>query len=192
MASSRSKGKCAVFIHKSSYVDRGVKIGRGTKIWHFCHILKDSEIGEFCVMGQNVVVGPNVKIGNGCKIQNNVSIYSGVSLEDEVFCGPSVVFTNVINPRSAIPRIKELKPTLVKKGASIGANATIVCGVTLGEYCFVGAGAVVTRDIPAHALAYGNPAKLKGWMCKCGAKLSVKNSKSICRDCGEKFDEQVN
>lgn len=184
MASKQTKTARKIFVHESSYIDKNVKIGSGTKIWHFCHILKDSKIGKGCRIGQNVVIGPDVKIGNGCKIQNNVSVYSGVTLEDDVFCGPSCVFTNVINPRSAVSRMKERRSTLVKKGATIGANATIICGVTLGEYSFVGAGAVVTKDVPAHALVYGNPAKLKGRMCKCGEKLNVKNLGNICRTCG--------
>jgi UDP-2-acetamido-3-amino-2,3-dideoxy-glucuronate N-acetyltransferase len=175
------------FVHKSSYIDKMVKIGNGTKIWHFSHILTGSQIGRGCVIGQNVMIGPDVKIGNRCKIQNNVSIYSGVTLEDDVFCGPSCVFTNVINPRSAISRMSEKKATLVKKGASIGANATILCGITLGEYCFIGAGAVVTRDVPDQALVYNNPARIKGWVCKCGVKLSVKNFKRICNICGTKY-----
>ena len=173
------------FVHKSSCVDKGVKIGKGTKIWCFSHILENSQIGRNCIIGQNVMIGPDVKIGNRCKIQNNVSIYSGVTLEDDVFCGPSCVFTNVINPRSAIPRMNEKKPTVVRKGVSIGANATIVCGITLGQYCFIGAGAVVTKDVPAYALVYGNPARIKGRMCKCGIKLKGKGPKMVCRVCGE-------
>jgi UDP-2-acetamido-3-amino-2,3-dideoxy-glucuronate N-acetyltransferase len=175
------------FVHKSSYIDENVKIGKGTKIWHFSHILKGSQIGSDCIIGQNVMIGPDVKIGNRCKIQNNVSVYSGITLEDDVFCGPSCVFTNVINPRSAISRMNEKKTTVVKKGTTIGANATIVCGVILGEYCFIGAGAVVTKDVPAHALIYGNPAKLQGWICKCGIKLDGKSPNRICRICGEKI-----
>lgn len=157
--------------HESCYIDEPSEIGGGTKIWHFSHILKGTRIGKNCSIGQNASIGPDVTIGNNVKIQNNVSIYKGVTLEDEVFCGPSMVFTNVINPRSGIRRMHELKSTLVKKGASIGANATIVCGHTLGRYCFVGAGAVVTKDIPDHALVYGNPARIHGWMCQCGVQL---------------------
>ncbi|RKY41294.1 MAG: oxidoreductase [Candidatus Omnitrophota bacterium] len=171
------------FIHESAVVDEGVEIGEGTKIWHFSHILRGSKIGKNCKIGQNVVIGPNVRIGNGCKIQNNVSVYEGVTLEDFVFCGPSCVFTNVFNPRSEIPRMKELKPTLVRKGATIGANATIVCGVTLGRYCFVGAGAVVTKDVPDYALVYGNPAEIKGWMCECGRKLDFEGIETVCKSC---------
>lgn len=160
-----------VFIHESSYVDEPVSIGAGTKIWHFSHILENVEIGENCSFGQNVVVGPNVTIGNKCKIQNNVSLYKGVVLEDGVFCGPSCVFTNVNNPRAEIERKEEFRTTLVKKGASIGANATVVCGHTLGEYCFIAAGAVVTADVKPYALMAGVPAKRIGWISKAGGKL---------------------
>lgn len=158
------------FVHESSYVDDGAKIGKGTKIWHFSHIMKNAEIGENCILGQNVMVAPNVKIGNGCKIQNNVSIYEGVILEDYVFCGPSMVFTNVITPRSEYPRAtsEHYVPTIVKRGASIGANATIRCGVTLHECAFVAAGAVVTRDVPSYAIVAGVPAKIIGWMSAFG------------------------
>jgi UDP-2-acetamido-3-amino-2,3-dideoxy-glucuronate N-acetyltransferase len=159
------------FVHESSYVDDGVSLGEGTKIWHFCHILHGTKIGRHIIIGQNVMIGPNVTIGDGCKIQNNVSIYSGVELENDVFCGPSCVFTNVINPRAAVSRKSEFRQTLVRKGATIGANATIVCGVTIGEFAFVGAGAVVTRDVPAYALMIGNPARRKGWMSAAGEKL---------------------
>jgi len=176
------------FIHESSYVDDGVEIGEGTKIWHFCHILSGSKIGKNCVLGQNVMVGPNVKIGNNVKIQNNVSVYEGVEIEDEVFCGPSCVFTNVINPRAFIERKHEFKKTLVKRGATIGANATIVCGVTIGEYAFVGAGAVVTKDVPPYALVVGVPARQIGWVCKCGVRLEFnENNIAICKSCGNKY-----
>ena len=161
----------APFIHESAYVDDGAKIGNGTKIWHFCHIMPGAVIGERCNLGQNVVVMPGTKLGNNVKVQNNVSIYEGVVLEDDVFCGPSMVFTNVINPRSHVSRRDEYKPTLVRRGASIGANATIVCGVTLGEYAFVGAGAVVTRDVPDYAVVTGVPARRTGWACQCGELL---------------------
>jgi UDP-2-acetamido-3-amino-2,3-dideoxy-glucuronate N-acetyltransferase len=160
-----------IFIHESSYIDEGVSIGSGTKIWHFSHVLTNSEIGTDCSLGQNVVVGPNVNIGNKVKIQNNVSVYDGVTLEDGVFCGPSCVFTNVNNPRSDIVRKDEYKKTIVKRGASIGANETIICGNQLGEYCFVAAGAVVTKPVPAHAIVAGSPAKIIGWMSKSGGKL---------------------
>lgn len=185
--SKRAKG---YFVHPSSYVDEDVQIGEGTQIWHFSHILKGSHIGNNCKIGQNVVIGPNVTIGDGCKIQNNVSVYEGVRLEEEVFCGPSCVFTNVINPRSAIPRMKELKSTIVKKGATIGANATIICGHTLGSYAFIGAGAVVTKNVPDYALVIGNPAKIVGWMCECGIKLKFKNNRSTCKNCGKKYHKK--
>jgi len=168
------------FIHPSSFVDEGVKIGAGAKIWHFSHILAGTEIGAECNIGQNVVIGPQVTIGRGCKIQNNVSIYQGVTLEDEVFCGPSMVFTNVWNPRAAIRRMAEARPTLVRRGASLGANCTIVCGVTIGRFALVGAGAVVAKDVPDHALAYGNPARLRGWVCACGEKLDAGLTCAAC------------
>ena len=160
-----------VFIHESSYVDDEVSIGAGTKIWHFTHILSNSNIGNNCSLGQNVVVGPNVTIGSNVKVQNNVSIYEGVELEDDVFCGPSCVFTNVNNPRSEIVRRDEYRKTIVRKGASIGANATIICGHNLGKYCFIAAGAVVTKDVKAYALMAGIPARRIGWMSKAGARL---------------------
>lgn len=161
----------AYFVHPSSYIDDGCTIGAGTKIWHFCHIMSGSTIGQHCNIGQNVVIAPGVKLGNNVKVQNNVSIYTGVVCEDDVFLGPSMVFTNVINPRSAIVRKHEYKPTLVKQGATIGANATIVCGVEIGAYAFVGAGAVVTKSVPDFALVVGNPARQIGWMSKRGHRL---------------------
>ncbi len=172
------------FIHKSSYIDDGVLIGKDTKIWHFSHILSGSTIGKKCNIGQNVVIGPNVEVGSNVKIQNNVSVYDGVHIEDDVFCGPSCVFTNVNNPRSDIERKDEYLKTHVKKGASIGANATIVCGVTLGEYSFIGAGAVVTKDVPDFALMVGNPAKRIGWMSKAGGRL---DNDLICPIDGSKY-----
>jgi UDP-2-acetamido-3-amino-2,3-dideoxy-glucuronate N-acetyltransferase len=162
-----------VLIHESSYVDDGASIGHGTKIWHFCHVLTRTTIGENCSIGQNVMIGPNVKIGNGCKIQNNVSIYDGVELAEDVFCGPSCVFTNVNNPRADVSRKDEFRATPIGRGASIGANATIVCGHSLGEYCFIGAGAVVTKDVPAFALMAGNPARRIGWMSRAGERLGT-------------------
>ena len=159
------------FVHESSYVDDHVSIGSGTKVWHFSHILSNCDIGEDCSLGQNVVIGPNVTVGSRVKIQNNVSVYEGVTLEDGVFCGPSCVFTNVNNPRSEIVRKDEYRKTIVKRGASIGANATIICGHDLGEYCFIAAGAVVTKEVPAHALMVGTPAKRIGWMSKAGGRL---------------------
>ncbi|MDJ0927446.1 MAG: acyltransferase [Gammaproteobacteria bacterium] len=159
--------------HESAYIDEPCTIGAGTKIWHFSHIMTNCRIGENCNIGQNVVVSPECVIGNNVKIQNNVSVYTGVVLEDDVFCGPSMVFTNVVNPRSHVPRKDEYQRTLVRQGASIGANATIVCGITLGRFCFIGAGAVVTRDVPDFALIYGSPAKVQGWMCHCGIRLDA-------------------
>ena len=159
------------FVHESSYLDEGVSIGKGTKIWHFCHILGNTSIGENCSIGQNVVIGPNVSIGNNVKIQNNVSIYEGVTLEDGVFCGPSCVFTNVNNPRSEIARKDEYRKTIVRIGASIGANATVVCGNELGAYSFIAAGAVVTKKVESCSLVIGNPAQHKGWISKAGGRL---------------------
>lgn len=159
------------FMHESSYADEGCRIGSGTKIWHFSHIMKDCEIGKNCNIGQNVVISPQVKIGNNVKIQNNVSVYTGVVCEDDVFLGPSCVFTNVINPRSAVSRKSEYMKTHVKKGASIGANATIVCGVILGKYSFIGAGTVIVKDVPDYALVVGNPARQIGWMSEAGERL---------------------
>lgn len=166
------------FVHESSYVDEPCKIGKGTKIWHFSHIMANSTIGENCNIGQNVVISPGVVIGNGVKIQNNVSVYTGVICEDDVFLGPSCVFTNVINPRSHIVRKDEYRQTRIKKGASIGANATIVCGHTIGKYAFVGAGSVVTKDVPDYALVVGVPAKVVGYVCECGDRLD-RNFKCI-------------
>jgi UDP-2-acetamido-3-amino-2,3-dideoxy-glucuronate N-acetyltransferase len=176
------------FVHESSYVDEPSSIGEGTKIWHFSHVLKGVAIGKKCNIGQNVVIGPNVTVGNGVKIQNNVSVYEGVTLEDDVFCGPSMVFTNVFNPRSSIVRKDEYRKTLVKKGASIGANATVVCGASIGEYAFVGAGAVVTKDVPAYALVVGNPARRTGWMCRCGEKLPKGEGRVACAACRAAYD----
>jgi UDP-2-acetamido-3-amino-2,3-dideoxy-glucuronate N-acetyltransferase len=181
----------AYFVHESSYIDEPCSIGAGAKIWHFSHIMKNSRIGERCNIGQNVVVSPDVVIGNNVKIQNNVSIYTGCILEDDVFCGPSMVFTNVVNPRSHVIRKDEYKTTLVRRGASLGANCTVVCGVTIGRYAFVGAGAVVTHDIPDYALVYGNPARVRGWMCACGIGLEFVTSNGAdrgkCKDCGAEY-----
>ncbi|RMD94565.1 MAG: N-acetyltransferase [Calditrichaeota bacterium] len=176
-----------VYIHPSSVVDEPCEIGEGTKIWHFCHIMKHAHIGRNCILGQNVFVASDVKIGNHVKIQNNVSIYTGVELEDEVFCGPSCVFTNVINPRSGIERKDEFQKTLVKKGASLGANCTIVCGTTIGRYAFVGAGAVVTKDVPDYSLVVGVPARPIGWVCECGERLHFVNSCAICSGCHRQY-----
>jgi UDP-2-acetamido-3-amino-2,3-dideoxy-glucuronate N-acetyltransferase len=171
--------------HESAFIDEDVEIGEGTTVWHVSHILRNSRIGRDCRIGQNVVVGPNVSIGNGVKIQNNVSVYEGVTLEDDVFCGPSAVFTNVYNPRSEIRRMDEIRPTLVRRGATLGANCTIVCGVTIGQYAFVGAGAVVTRDVPDFALVVGNPARITGWMCACGNRLEHNGNGAggVCTSC---------
>ncbi len=175
-----------VFVHESAFVDDGARIGAGTKVWHFCHVLPGAVIGGGCSLGQNVVVMNGVKIGNNVKIQNNVSVYEGVELEDDVFCGPSMVFTNVINPRSHVSRRNEYRRTLVKRGATIGANATIVCGATLGEYAFVGAGSVVTGNVAAYALVVGVPARRIGWMCRCGERLPDSGT-GRCGACGAEY-----
>jgi UDP-2-acetamido-3-amino-2,3-dideoxy-glucuronate N-acetyltransferase len=177
------------FVHESSYIDNGATIGRGTKIWHFCHVMPGAVIGERCNLGQNVVVMSGTKIGNNVKIQNNVSIYEGVELEDDVFCGPSCVFTNVLNPRSHVSRKNEYRPTRVRRGASIGANATILCGHELGEYCFVGAGAVVNRNVPAYGLMVGVPARRVGWICRCGIRLVAVGAAWSCPSCGSSYRE---
>ena len=171
-------------IHKTSHVEKGARIGEGTKIWYFCHVREGARIGKHCNIGQNVFIDKNVSIGNGVKIQNNVSIYTGVTIEDDVFCGPSCVFTNVYNPRASIERKEEFLSTLVKKGATIGANATIVCGVTIGRYAFVGAGAVVKSDVPDHAVVAGVPAKQIGWICKCGKSIQTSRQKIDCNCSG--------
>jgi UDP-2-acetamido-3-amino-2,3-dideoxy-glucuronate N-acetyltransferase len=174
------------FSHTTAVIDPGVEIGRGTKIWHFAHVLSGSRIGERCVIGQNVMIGPNVSIGSGCKVQNNVSIFDGVTLEDDVFCGPSMVFTNVLYPRAHVSRKDEFRPTLVKRGATIGANATIVCGHRIGEYAMVGAGSVVTSDVAAHALVVGVPARQIGWVSRSGDRLG---EDLVCPRTGERYSE---
>ena len=173
-----------LFIHETAVVDDGAQIGNGTKIWHFCHVMETAQIGENCVLGQNVFVGNKAVLGNNVKAQNNVSVYEGVTCEDDVFLGPSMVFTNVVNPRSAVNRKEEFKETRVKKGATIGANATIVCGTTLGDYCFIGAGAVITKDVKPFALMVGVPARQKGWVSRSGAILG---DDLICPETGEKY-----
>jgi UDP-2-acetamido-3-amino-2,3-dideoxy-glucuronate N-acetyltransferase len=176
------------FTVKGAVIDKCAKVGEGSRVWHFSHIMKGAQVGKNCKIGQNVFIADGAKIGNNVKIQNNVSIYSGVTLEDNVFCGPSVVFTNVRRPRSSYPVNKNYIKTLVKTGTTIGANATIVCGVTIGRYAFVGAGSVVTKDVSSYALVYGNPAKLQGWVCECGEKLErVKNEKYFCRKCKKDY-----
>ncbi len=176
-----------IFVHPSAIVDDGVVLGEGTKIWHFSHVLAGSRIGARCVVGQNVMIGPRVVIGSGCKVQNNVSLYEAVTLEDEVFCGPSCVFTNVLTPRAFVERKSEFAPTLVKRGATIGANATIVCGVTIGRYAMIGAGAVVTKDVGDHALVVGNPARRRGWVSRTGEVLGPA---LVCPRTGETYRER--
>jgi UDP-2-acetamido-3-amino-2,3-dideoxy-glucuronate N-acetyltransferase len=177
------------FVHETAIIDPGCEIGKGTKIWHFSHVLGNCRIGEGCNIGQNVVIGPDVSIGKGCKIQNNVSVYKGVTLEDGVFCGPSMVFTNIYNPRAEIRKMDQVRPTLVRHGATLGANCTIVCGTTIGEYGFVGAGAVVTHNVPDHALMLGNPARKVGWMCQCGERLTDDLG---CLACGNNYEKDEN
>ena len=176
------------FAHESAYIDEGCEIGKGTRIWHFSHVMKDCVIGENCNIGQNVVISPGVKLGNNVKVQNNVSIYTGVECEDDVFLGPSMVFTNVINPRSAVNRKDQYLKTRVKKGATIGANSTIVCGHTIGEFAFIGAGAVVTKDVPAYALVVGNPSRQTGWMSEFGHKLQFgPEGIAVCPESGHQY-----
>lgn len=177
------------FVHESSYIDDQVEIQSGTCIWHFCHIMSGSKIGRECRIGQNVVIGPNAVVGSNVKIQNNVSVYEGVTLEDDVFCGPSMVFTNIATPRSAFPRnhSEDNLPTIVRRGASIGANATIVCGNTIGEHALIGAGAVVTKDVPPHAVVIGNPGRQRGWACECGVVLKLDGETAFCPECSRKY-----
>ncbi len=178
----------SITIHPTAIVDEGAQLGAGTRIWHWTHICSGAQIGTDCSLGQNVFIGNDVVIGNNVKIQNNVSVYDAIRLEDDVFCGPSAVFTNVYNPRSAIARKNEYRPTIVRRGATLGANCTIVCGITIGEHAFIGAGAVVNRDVPAYALILGVPAKRKGWMCRCGIPLRAKDEVSC--NCGARY--QIN
>jgi UDP-2-acetamido-3-amino-2,3-dideoxy-glucuronate N-acetyltransferase len=176
--------------HQTAVIDDGARIGDGTRIWHFSHVMGGAVIGRDCNLGQNVMIATGAVVGDRVKIQNNVSVYAGVTLEDDVFCGPSVVFTNVINPRSGVPRRHEYLPTVVRRGATFGANATVVCGRTIGRYAFVGAGAVVTRDVPDYALVIGNPARTSGWMCECGVKLAsgpTPPPSAVCASCGARY-----
>lgn len=180
----------AYFVHESAYADEGCRIGAGTKVWHFSHIMPGAVIGERCNIGQNVVISPDVVLGNNVKVQNNVSIYTGVILEDDVFCGPSMVFTNVVNPRSHVVRKHEYQQTRVGRGASLGANCTVVCGHDIGQYAFIGAGSVVTRHIPDYALVVGNPGRIRGWMCQCGVKLASSEAPpadATCAACGTSY-----
>ncbi len=175
------------FSHPTAVIDEGCRIGEGTKIWHFSHLMPGCEIGNNCTIGQNVVISPKVKLGNNVKVQNNVSIYEGVICEDDVFLGPSMVFTNVVNPRSAVSRKNQYLSTLVKKGATIGANATVICGNEIGEYAFIGAGAVITKPVPAYALVMGNPAKQTGWISEYGHKLIFENGKAVCPESSQEY-----
>jgi UDP-2-acetamido-3-amino-2,3-dideoxy-glucuronate N-acetyltransferase len=183
----------APFVHPTAVVDPGASLGAGSKVWHFSHVMAGARVGAGCSLGQNCFVGKGVVLGRGCRVQNNVSLYEGVTLEDEVFCGPSVVFTNVVNPRSAIPRKSEFRPTLVRKGATLGANSTLLCGITIGRYAFVGAGAVVTKGVPDHALVVGVPARRAGWMCACGVRLGAASKGRggragfACAACGARY-----
>jgi UDP-2-acetamido-3-amino-2,3-dideoxy-glucuronate N-acetyltransferase len=177
------------FVHPTAVVDEPMEIGDSTQIWHFSHIMSGAKIGRDCIIGQNVFIGKDVILGNNIKVQNNVSIYSGVILEDDVFCGPSMVFTNVFNPRSFISRKKEFRKTVVRKGATIGANATIVCGNTIGQYAFIGAGSVATKDVPDYALVYGNPGKVKGWVCQCAEEITFQSGRAKCKACGKRYQK---
>jgi UDP-2-acetamido-3-amino-2,3-dideoxy-glucuronate N-acetyltransferase len=175
------------FLHESSFVDEGAVIGEGTKIWHFCHVMADARIGASCVLGQGVNVGSRAVLGNNVKVQNHVSIFDDVVLEDDVFCGPSMVFTNVRTPRSHVSRKDAYERTIVQRGATLGANCTIVCGVTIGRYAFIGAGAVVTKDVPPYALMLGNPARQRGWTCQCGERLAPANEQATCGACRSEY-----
>jgi UDP-2-acetamido-3-amino-2,3-dideoxy-glucuronate N-acetyltransferase len=175
------------FVHPTAVVDEPAEVGKGSQIWHFSHIMSGAKVGERCIIGQNVFIASGAVLGKNIKIQNNVSVFKGVVLEDDVFCGPSMVFTNVFNPRSFISRMKEVRQTLVRRGATIGANATIVCGNTVGYYALIGAGSVVTRDVPDYALVYGNPGKVKGWVCQCAVEIVFRSGKAVCKACGKRY-----
>jgi len=177
------------FVHPTAVVDEPVEIGDQTQIWHFSHIMPGAKIGKNCIIGQNVFIASGAILGNNIKVQNNVSLYDSVVLEDDVFCGPSMVFTNVFNPRSFISRKKEFQRTLVKRGATIGANATIVCGNTIGEFAFIGAASVVTKDVPDYALVYGNPGKVNGWVCQCAGEIIFRSGKATCKACGKRYQK---
>ena len=177
------------FVHPTAVVDDPAEIGEGTKVWHFTHIMSGVRIGRNCIIGQNVFIGSGVTLGNNIKIQNNVSIYEGVILEDDVFCGPSMVFTNVFNPRSFISRKKEFRKTLVKRGATIGANTTIICGYTIGRYAFIGAGSVITKGVPDYVLVYGNPGRVRGWICECAEEIAFRSGKAECKICGKRYEK---
>lgn len=178
------------FVHPTSFADEGCHIGEGTHIWHFSHVMQGAVVGDNCNIGEHVFIESGVVLGNGVKVKNNIALYTGVTCEDDVFLGPACVFTNVINPRSFIPRKNEFKQTVVHKGASIGANATIVCGHEIGRYAFIGAGSVVTRDVPDHALVYGDPAKVHGYVCRCGRKLDFSSAAACCPDCGQHYKKE--
>jgi UDP-2-acetamido-3-amino-2,3-dideoxy-glucuronate N-acetyltransferase len=175
------------FAHPTAVIDEPAEIGEKTQVWHFSHIMSGAKIGARCNIGQNVFIGADVILGNNIKVQNNVSIFDGVVIEDDVFCGPSMVFTNVFNPRSFISRKKEFRKTVVKRGATIGANATVVCGYTIGRYAFIGAASVVTKDVPDYALVYGNPGRVRGWMCQCANEIVFKSGKAVCEACGKRY-----
>jgi UDP-2-acetamido-3-amino-2,3-dideoxy-glucuronate N-acetyltransferase len=175
------------FAHPTTVIDEPVEIGEGTKIWHFSHVMSGARIGRNCIIGQNAFISSGAILGNSIKIQNDVSIFDGVILEDDVFCGPSMVFTNVFNPRSFISRRKEFRQTVVGRGATIGANATVICGNKIGQYAFIGASSVVTKDVPDYALVYGNPGKVKGWVCQCAEEISFRSGKAVCNACGKKY-----
>jgi len=177
------------FVHPTAVVDDPAEIGEGTKIWHFSHIMSGAKIGKNCIIGQNVFIASGTILGNDVKVQNNVSIYDGVILEDDVFCGPSMVFTNVFNPRSFISRKKEFRKTLVRKGATIGANVTVICGYTIGQYAFIGAASVVTKEVPDYALVYGNPGRIRGWVCQCAEEITFRSGKAECKICGKRYEK---